>query len=122
LFSLAQTNVTRILYSCHIEGFTDCGGACRTDAEFRAYLQEFFLPNASDAELDKVLTLYSSASPSVRHTTRGTNNTLTPEFKHMASFLGDLKFHGPRRYFLQNVSGKQSACLFPSLFVHGIAS
>jgi acetylcholinesterase len=90
LFSLVQTNVT-------------------TDAEFRAYLQEFFLPNATDDELDKVLKLYPSDVTLGSPYNTGTNNTLTPEFKRMASFLGDFKFQGERRYFLQQVSGKLKA-------------
>jgi acetylcholinesterase len=103
-------------------------GACRTDAEFRAYLQEFFLPNATDDELDKVLKLYPSDVTLGSPYNTGTNNTLTPEFKRMASFLGDFKFQGERRYFLQQVSGKLKAwsyCtlhLFPSLFVYDIPS
>lgn len=91
-------------------------------------MQEFFLPNATDAELDNVLTLYSSDPTQGSPYGTGANNTLSPESKRMAAFLGDLKFHGTRRFFLNQVSGKQntwSYCtlrLFPSLFVQVISS
>ncbi|KAN0142053.1 Alpha/Beta hydrolase fold [Lactarius tabidus] len=90
LFSLGQTNVTN-------------------DAEFRAYLQEFFLPNATDAEMDKVLKLYPSDVTLGSPYNTGTNNTLTPEFKRMASFLGDFTFQSERRFFLHHLSGKENA-------------
>ncbi|KAF8261992.1 carotenoid ester lipase precursor [Lactarius quietus] len=88
LFSLSQTNVT-------------------TDAELRAYVTEFFLINVTDAELDKVLTLYPQDPTQGSPFDTGTQNALTPEFKRIAAFLGDFMFQAPRRWLLDNVSGKQ---------------
>ncbi|KAF8264084.1 alpha beta-hydrolase [Lactarius quietus] len=88
LFSLAQTNVT-------------------TDAELRAYLTEFFLINVTDAELDTVLTLYPQDPTQGSPFDTGTQNALTPEFKRIAAILGDFTFQAPRRWLLDNVSGKQ---------------
>ncbi|KAF8261989.1 Alpha/Beta hydrolase protein, partial [Lactarius quietus] len=89
LFSLLQTNIT-------------------TDAGFRAYLTEFFLINVTDAELDKVLTLYPQDPTQGSPFGTGTQNVFTPEFKRIAAFLGDLVFQAPRRWILDNVSGKQN--------------
>ncbi|KAF8264081.1 alpha beta-hydrolase [Lactarius quietus] len=89
LFSLSQTNIT-------------------TDAELRVYLSEFFLINVTDAELDKVLTLYPQDPTQGSPFGTGTQNAFTPEFKRIAAFLGDLVFQAPRRWLLDNVSGKQN--------------
>jgi len=89
LFSLPQTNVT-------------------TDAELRAYLTEFFLINVTDAELDKVLRLYPQDPTQGSPFDTGTQNAFTPEFKRIAALLGDLVLQAPRRWFLDNVSGKQN--------------
>ena len=95
---------------------------CRTDVALRTYLAEFFLINVTDAELDKVLRLYPQDPTQGSPFDTGTQNTLTPEFKRIASLLGDLNFQAPRRFFLDSLSGKQNAwsyCKlhrFPSLF------
>jgi acetylcholinesterase len=78
-------------------------------------LQEFFLPNATDAEMDKVLKLYPSDVTLGSPYNTGTNNTLTPEFKRMASFLGDFTFQSERRFFLRHLSGKENAWSYCTL-------
>ncbi|KAH9060193.1 carotenoid ester lipase precursor [Lactarius vividus] len=88
LFSLSQTNVT-------------------TEAELRDYLSEFFLPNVTDAKMDRLLRLYPQDVTQGSPYDTGTQNAFTPEFKHIASLLGDLEFQAPRRFLLNNVSGKQ---------------
>jgi len=89
LFSLSQVNVT-------------------TDADLRTYISDFFLVNVTDADMDKVLTLYPQNVTLGSPFDTGTRNALTPEFKTIAAFLGDLVFQAPRRFFLRNVSGKQN--------------
>jgi len=42
----------------------------------------------------------------------GTLNALTPQFKRIASILGDITFQGPRRFFLQSTAYKQNAWSF----------
>ncbi|KAF8264075.1 carotenoid ester lipase precursor [Lactarius quietus] len=79
-----------------------------TDVELRVYLTEFFLINATDAELDKVLVLYPQDPTQGSPFGTGTQNAFTPEFKRIAAFLGDLVFQAPRRWLLDNVSGKQN--------------
>ncbi|KAH9073423.1 carotenoid ester lipase precursor [Lactarius deliciosus] len=79
----------------------------RPTSQLRDYLSEFFLPNATDAEIDRVLTLYPQDVARGSPYDTGTQNAFTPEFKRIASLLGDLKFQAPRRFLLNNVSGKQ---------------
>ncbi|KAH9068091.1 Alpha/Beta hydrolase protein [Lactarius deliciosus] len=94
LFALSQLNVT-------------------TDADLRNLLSGFFLPNATDVELDNLLTLHPQDD------TRGSpydtpKNAFTPHFKRIASILGDSVFQAPRRFFLNNVSDKQNTWSFLS--------
>ncbi|KIY61021.1 alpha/beta-hydrolase [Cylindrobasidium torrendii FP15055 ss-10] len=88
LFSLSQLNVT-------------------TDDEFRTYLSNVFLQGAgSDEDIDTILGLYPS-DPSVGSPyDTGSANAITPQFKRIASFQGDAVFQGPRRFFLNALSGK----------------
>ncbi|KAN0124162.1 carotenoid ester lipase precursor, partial [Lactarius tabidus] len=94
VFSLSQTNVT-------------------TEAELHSYLKEFVLP-ATDAQIDELLTIYPQNPTFGSPYDTGTQNALTPQFKRMASILGDFAFQAPRRFFLQNVSDKQKVWSFLS--------
>ncbi|KAI9454054.1 Alpha/Beta hydrolase protein [Lactarius psammicola] len=89
LFSLSQANVT-------------------TDVDLRAYLKQFYLINVTDAQVDQVLTLYPQDVTQGSPFDTGTENALTPEFKRIASLLGDFVFQAPRRFLLNNTSGKQN--------------
>ncbi|KAF8272602.1 Alpha/Beta hydrolase protein [Lactarius quietus] len=89
LFSFSQLNVT-------------------TEAELRAYLSTYFFPNVTPAQMEKLLVLYPQDVTQGSPYDTGTQNTLTPEFKRMASILGDLVFQAPRRFFLGAVSDKQN--------------
>ncbi|KAI9457437.1 carotenoid ester lipase precursor, partial [Lactarius psammicola] len=87
-FSLSQLNVT-------------------TDAQLRDYLSEFFLANITDAEMDKLLTLYPEDVTQGSPYDTGTQNAFSPQFKRIAALLGDIVFQAPRRLFLNNLSKKQ---------------
>ncbi|KAH9038800.1 alpha beta-hydrolase [Lactarius pseudohatsudake] len=89
LFSLSQTNVT-------------------TDADLRTYLAEFFTINVTAAQMDQLLTLYPQDITQGSPFDTGTENAFTPEFKRIASLLGDFFFQAPRRLLLKSVSGKQN--------------
>jgi hypothetical protein len=65
--------------------------------------------------MDKVLDLYPSDVTKGSPYDTGTQNALTPEFKRMASFLGDFKFQEERRFLLQYVSEKQKAWSYCTL-------
>jgi acetylcholinesterase len=95
LFSLSQVNVT-------------------TDAELREYLSEFFFINITDSQMDELLTLYPQDVTLGSPYDTGTQNAFTPEFKRIASILGDLVFQAPRRFFLDHSSEKQNTWSFLS--------
>ncbi|KAF8262659.1 carotenoid ester lipase precursor [Lactarius quietus] len=85
-----------------------------TDAELRDYLSEFFLIGISDAQMDEVLTFYPQNVTLGSPYGTGTQNAFTPEFKRIASILGDLIFQAPRRFFLNHSSDKQNTWSFLS--------
>ena len=76
--------------------------------------------------MDKVLRLYPKNVTQGSPYDTGTQNALTPQFKRIASILGDLVFQATRRFFLDNSSGKQdtwSFCTlhaFPHLHAQGV--
>ena len=77
--------------------------------------------------MDELLQLYPNNVTLGSPYDTGTQNALTPEFKRMASILGDIVFQSPRRYFLKNASDKQNAwsyctshMFFPSLRAHAV--
>ncbi|KAI9442991.1 carotenoid ester lipase precursor [Lactarius indigo] len=78
LFSLSLTNVT-------------------TKAELRSYLSEFFFLGATDAQMDRLFTLYPQDVTKGSPYDSGTKNAFTPESKCIASILGDFEFQAPRR-------------------------
>jgi hypothetical protein len=62
--------------------------------------------------MDELLTLYPQNPTLGSPYDSGTQNELTPQFKRIASILGDFIFQGPRRFFLENVSDKQNVWSF----------
>ncbi|KAI0322091.1 carotenoid ester lipase precursor [Amylostereum chailletii] len=93
LFSLANLNIT-------------------TDAKVHKYLKDIYLPNASDAEIDQILAAYPSDVTQGSPFDTGLFNVLTPQFKRLAAIQGDVVFQAPRRFFLQQRSGKQNTWSF----------
>lgn len=93
LFSLSTLNVT-------------------TDAEVATYLSTVTFPNITDQELATLLELYPEDPLEGSPYDTGILNILTPQFKRIASFQGDAVFQAPRRFFLQNLSGKQNIWAF----------
>jgi hypothetical protein len=87
----------------------------RTDAEVKAYITEHFFTGASSAEIDQILALYPSDPAAGSPFDTGDANAITPEFKRMAAFIGDVIFQAPRRFLLQHRSHKQPTFAFCSL-------
>ena len=58
--------------------------------------------------MDKLFALYPQDVTQGSPYDTGTQNALTPEYKRIASILGDLVFQAPRRFFLNTVSDKQN--------------
>lgn len=87
----------------------------RTDADAHSYFSTELLPNAASSDIDKLLRLYPSDITQGAPFDTGVLNAFTPQFKRVAAILGDVAFLGPRRFFLQQRSGKQntwSFCMF----------
>ncbi|KII93361.1 hypothetical protein PLICRDRAFT_100054 [Plicaturopsis crispa FD-325 SS-3] len=88
LFSLSSLNVT-------------------TSDELKTYISSTILPSINESTVDRVLQLYPDDITKGSPFDTGILNAITPQFKRIAAFLGDAVFQGPRRYFLQQISGKQ---------------
>ncbi|KAJ7433548.1 carotenoid ester lipase precursor [Mycena latifolia] len=90
LFSFAEANIT-------------------TSAEFLDYVHSNYLPASSPEEIARVGMLYPDDPTQGSPFNTGTANQLTPEYKRLAAFQGDLIFNGPRRSFLEHASARQDA-------------
>ncbi|KAL8292856.1 hypothetical protein RQP46_000550 [Phenoliferia psychrophenolica] len=108
-----------IIGDCDDEGtlFAASSVNVTSDAEALEYIQTIFLTGSTDAEIAE-LALHYPQDPVVRSPYQtGLANQLTPQFKRIASFIGDYIFESPRRFFLQalaklgnDVPGHQLAC------------
>ncbi|TFY74776.1 hypothetical protein EWM64_g9237 [Hericium alpestre] len=85
-----------------------------TNNEMHKYIAEVYLPNATQAKVNRVLTLYSDDIADGSPFDTGDVNAVTPEFKRLAAFQGDVVFQAPRWFFLQHQSGKQDTWSFLS--------
>lgn len=95
LFSLNNLNVT-------------------TETDFRNYLGNTIFPGISSSQLDRLVELYPSDPSAGSPYDTGILNAITPQFKRIASILGDMMFQAPRRFFLQHTSQKQNTWAFLS--------
>ncbi|KAF4576963.1 hypothetical protein EYR36_004947 [Pleurotus pulmonarius] len=95
LFSLANLNVT-------------------TTSQVRTYIKTFFMPQSTNAELDQMLNHYPLDLTQGSPFGTGILNALSPQFKRLAAFQGDAVFQAPRRFFLEQRSGKQNTWAFLS--------
>ncbi|KAJ3551121.1 hypothetical protein NM688_g4916 [Phlebia brevispora] len=80
-----------------------------TDEGVKSYLASYYLPTASDSDLNQLLELYPQNLTEGSPFDTGFLNAITPQYKRLAAIQGDLIFQGPRRLLLQERSGKQNA-------------
>ncbi|KAJ7075011.1 carotenoid ester lipase precursor [Mycena belliarum] len=90
LFALAQRNITN-------------------NVEFLQYIQSNYLPAVSLSVMEEVRALYPDNPSQGSPFNTGFSNQLTPEFKRLAAFQGDMLLTGPRRFFLEHASATQNA-------------
>ncbi|KAH7928750.1 alpha/beta-hydrolase [Leucogyrophana mollusca] len=95
LFSLSTLNIT-------------------TTAQLAEYIQTIWLPAAPADTVTTLLELYPEDITQGSPFDTGILNALTPQFKRIAAFQGDAVFQAPRRFFLQQRSGKQNLWSFLS--------
>ncbi|KAF8964270.1 Alpha/Beta hydrolase protein [Flammula alnicola] len=92
LFSLANINIT-------------------TDAQFKAYLKNTFLPGLNDTQVNQIATLYPADITQGSPFGTSILNALTPQFKRLAAFQGDGVFQAPRRWLLEHTASNQMSGL-----------
>ncbi|OJT04264.1 Lipase 4 [Trametes pubescens] len=80
-----------------------------TQGEFAAFLKSNYFPRASNETIARVLELYPADPAAGSPFGTGNQFALNPVYKRLSAFQGDLIFHGPRRFMLQQRAGKQVA-------------
>ncbi|KAK7459575.1 hypothetical protein VKT23_009557 [Stygiomarasmius scandens] len=91
-----------------------------TEAQIREYVQTVFLPTISDDDLDTLLKAYPQDITQGSPFNTGILNAISPQFKRFASFQGDAVFQAPRRFFFENLDGKQPIWAFLSKRLKGV--
>ncbi|KAJ7220049.1 carotenoid ester lipase precursor [Mycena pura] len=86
LFSLSNSNIT-------------------TSDETLAYIKQFWFPDASDAQIATIGTLYPDDITAGSPFNTGTLNAITPEYKRLAALQGDAFFQAPRRNMFSVTNG-----------------
>ena len=84
----------------------------RSEDEFRDYLRGNYIPEISANDMESILDLYPADITQGSPFDTGILNALTPQFKRMAAMQGDLVFQAPRRFFLSQRAGAQTAFAF----------
>ncbi|KXN87213.1 Lipase 1 [Leucoagaricus sp. SymC.cos] len=85
-----------------------------TESQFREYIGGTFWKGVSTSDVDHLATLYTADVTTGSPYDTGITDVLTPQYKRLASFQGDAVFQAPRRFFLQNRSGKQNTWVYLS--------
>ncbi|KAI0819593.1 carotenoid ester lipase precursor [Trametes gibbosa] len=85
-----------------------------TPCELADYLKSNYFPAASDSMIQGVMTHYPADPTTGSPFGTGDQFALTPVYKRLAAFQGDLIFHAPRRFLLNQRSAKQPAWSFLS--------
>ena len=70
------------------------------------------MPPATPDELRRAMSLYPEDITAGSPYDTGILNAITPQFKRIASIVGDLTLQAPRRLFLQYTSHKQNTWSF----------
>ncbi|KIJ11938.1 hypothetical protein PAXINDRAFT_171554, partial [Paxillus involutus ATCC 200175] len=78
-----------------------------TDAQFEEYLQIYRFPEALPTTIQELMEFYSANISQGSPFDTGVLNAITPQFKRIAAFQGDVTFEALRRFLLQHRSGKQ---------------
>ncbi|EGN97860.1 hypothetical protein SERLA73DRAFT_109097 [Serpula lacrymans var. lacrymans S7.3] len=85
-----------------------------TNDQVYEYIKSYFLPNAPSENVTTLLEMYPQNVTEGSPFNTGYLNVITPQFKRLAALQGDGTFQGPRRFFLQQRSGKQNMWSFLS--------
>nr|VWO95946.1 Carboxylic ester hydrolase (EC [Ganoderma boninense] len=109
-------NVPLITGDCDDEGtfFSLSNLNVTTESELHSYIKQIYMPAASDSDIDSVLQAYPADPSQGSPFGTGIFNALTPQFKRLAAFQGDLIFQAPRRFFLNATAAAQPTWSFLS--------
>jgi acetylcholinesterase len=86
-----------------------------TSTQLKTYLHDNYFPQSAPADIDKILAAYPEDITQGSPFNTGVANALTPQYKRIAAINGDLVFQAPRRFFLNQLSGKQNAWAYCKL-------
>ncbi|KAF8987707.1 carotenoid ester lipase precursor [Cyathus striatus] len=78
-----------------------------TETDFREYVSTTFFPGITDDQLDAISNAYPSDVTEGSPFNTGTANAITPQYKRIAAFEGDLVFQGPRRFLMEATAKTQ---------------
>ncbi|KAF8836216.1 alpha/beta-hydrolase [Paxillus ammoniavirescens] len=78
-----------------------------TDTQFEEYIHSYWFPEAPPTAIQELMEFYSANISEGSPFDTGALNAITPQFKRIAAFQGDVIFQAPRRLLLQHRSGKQ---------------
>ncbi|TCD60884.1 hypothetical protein EIP91_009375 [Steccherinum ochraceum] len=95
IFALGSTNLT-------------------TESDFQSYLKQFWSSAFTDSDVAQLSQVYPADITQGSPFDTGTQNALTPEYKRISALIGDFVFQGPRRFLLQQLSGRQDTWSFLS--------
>jgi hypothetical protein len=104
-----------VIQEANHSGFTPS-----TDAEFKDYIKNVFLPGSYDNSVDELAKYYPEEKTEDIHLDTGNYSIFTPQFKRLAAVQGDGVFQAPRRWLIGHTSGKQDAwvyCKYSDLFL-----
>lgn len=76
------------------------------------YIQTIFFPSLNATEASAIRTLYPDNLYDGSPYDTGVLNALSPQYKRIASFFGDVVFQAPRRLLLQHTSSRQNTWVF----------
>ncbi|KAK7044435.1 carboxylic ester hydrolase [Favolaschia claudopus] len=79
-----------------------------TTEELVGYLRSYLLQNASPAQVRELVNLYPDDPAQGSPFGTGLDFQIAPEYKRIASLIGDLELISPRRFFLQHASPRQN--------------
>ncbi|KAG0697428.1 Alpha/Beta hydrolase protein [Suillus ampliporus] len=77
-------------------------------AKLQEYIHTFWFPDAPSLSMQTVLEHYPSDITQGSPFRTGILNAITPHFKRLAAIQGDVIMHAPRRFMLEQLSGRQN--------------
>jgi acetylcholinesterase len=90
----------------------------RTNAQTQAYLKANYLPTANASTIQQVSNAYPDDITQGSPFNTAILNAITPEFKRLAAFQGDISFQAPRRFFTGQQASKQKIFQFRKFMAH----